>query len=140
MERVKFERRKDGEVAILPRADYERLAELARKGGRLSSRAMAEAQEDAGTQRIMQRSRKALRQGRELLIPAEFSDRMARGESPLRVMRTMRGLSQAALAAKAKISQPVLSQFERGFRTPSLATYKRLAHALAVPLPTLTGD
>lgn len=135
MERVKFERRKDGEVAILPRADYERLAELAHKGGRPS-----EAQEDAGTQRIMQRSRKALRQGRELLIPAEFSDRMARGESPLRVMRTMRGLSQAALAAKAKISQPVLSQFERGFRTPSLATYKRLAHALAVPLPTLTGD
>jgi DNA-binding XRE family transcriptional regulator len=129
MERVKFERRKDGEVAILPRADYERLAELAR-----------EAAEDAGTERIMRRAREALRQGREILIPAEFSDRMARGESPLRVMRAMRGLSQAALAAKAKISQPVLSQFERGRRAPALATCRRLARALAVPLATLTGD
>ena len=74
------------------------------------------------------------------LIPAEFSDRLARGESPLRVIRALRGLSQTALAAKAKLSQPVLWQFERGKRTPALATYRRLACALAVPLTALTGD
>jgi DNA-binding XRE family transcriptional regulator len=125
MERVKFERRKNGEVAILPRADYERLAEAA---------------EDVGTRRVMGRARSALRAGREVLIPAEFSDRMARGENPLRVIRAMRGLSQAALAAKAEISQAVLSQFECGQRTPALATCRRLARALAVPLATLTGD
>jgi DNA-binding XRE family transcriptional regulator len=88
----------------------------------------------------MRHTRKALHERRELLIPAEFSDRMARGESPIRVMRTMRGLTQAVLAAKAKVSQPVLSQFEHGKRAPSLATYRRLARALAVPLPTLIGD
>lgn len=101
---------------------------------------MANNAEAAGGRRVMARARKALRQGREILLPAEFSDRMARGESPLRVMRAMRGLSQAALAAKAKISQPVLSQFERGRRAPALATCRRLARALAVPLATLTGD
>jgi hypothetical protein len=65
---VKFERHKDGEVAILPRADYERLAKLA-----------SEDAEDAGTPRSMRRTRKVP------LIPAEFSDRLARGESPIRV-------------------------------------------------------
>jgi mRNA interferase RelE/StbE len=100
--------------------------------------------EDAGTRVIMARARAALRQGREVLIPAEFSDRMARRESPVRVMRQMRGLSQAALAAKAEISQPVLSQFERGRRAPALASLRRLARALgvplAVPLAVLAGD
>jgi ribosome-binding protein aMBF1 (putative translation factor) len=100
----------------------------------------AEAAEDIDARRIMKRIRKALRQGREILIPAELSDRMARGESPIRVMRIMRSLSQVDLAAKANISQAVLSQFERGRRTPTLATYKRIARALGVPLATLTGD
>jgi ribosome-binding protein aMBF1 (putative translation factor) len=160
MERVKFERRKGGEVAVLRRAAYERLVELAHKTSRqtvpmratvkiVNSKlsdwlhrepvAQDEAAEDAGTRRIMARARKEVRNG-ELLIPAEFSDRMQRGESPIRVMREMRGLAQTRLAAKAKISQPVLSQFERSQRTPSLATLKRLAVALAVPIATLTGE
>lgn len=47
----------------------------------------------------------------------------------LRVARRRRGLSQAALAARAGTSQPVISAYERGRRDPTTRTLRRLLAA-----------
>ena len=70
-------------------------------------------------------------------IPAAFAERIIDGESPVRVYREYRGLTQEALSAKAKISKPFLSQIENGARAPSIATAKKLAKALAVDMDDL---
>ncbi|QYN25181.1 helix-turn-helix domain-containing protein [Amycolatopsis sp. DSM 110486] len=50
----------------------------------------------------------------------------------VRAARTRSGLSTRDLAARAGISQPFLSQLERGLHAPSVNTLYRLAEALAV--------
>ena len=52
--------------------------------------------------------------------------------------REAKGLSQAALAKKAKLARPYLVRLESGQQTnPSLAVLQRLAKALGVPVATL---
>ncbi|WP_205849811.1 helix-turn-helix domain-containing protein [Nakamurella flava] len=51
----------------------------------------------------------------------------------VRARRESAGLSMRALAAEAGVSQPFLSQLERGLVAASIATLHRLATALAVP-------
>jgi transcriptional regulator with XRE-family HTH domain len=54
-----------------------------------------------------------------------------------RVRRRVR-LSQAALAKKARVSQPYLSQLEAGtYKNPSIEILQRLAKALGVPVTAL---
>ena len=51
---------------------------------------------------------------------------------PAKVIRSARknaGLSQAALAARAKTSQPAIARYETGRATPSLATLDRILRA-----------
>ena len=55
----------------------------------------------------------------------------------IRSLRDQAGLSQAALAARADISAPFLSQIEAGAREPSLATVRAIGDALGVPAPFL---
>lgn len=47
-------------------------------------------------------------------------------------LRERAGLSMRALAARAGVSQPFLSQVERGLSAPSMSTVYRLAEALGV--------
>ena len=70
-------------------------------------------------------------------IPLELTERMLNGESPIRVYREYRGLTQDQLAEQAKISKPFLSQIENAIRTPSLNILKRLAEALRVDMDDL---
>lgn len=70
-------------------------------------------------------------------VPAEIADRLIAGESPLRVWREYRGLTQQRLAEAAGISKPFLSQLENGQREPSIDAVKRLAAALAVDVDDL---
>ncbi|HTF48158.1 MAG TPA: XRE family transcriptional regulator [Pseudonocardia sp.] len=62
----------------------------------------------------------------------------------VRALREKAGLSMRALAASAGVSQPFLSQVERGVSAPSMSTVYRLATALGVVpgdlLPTLPHD
>ena len=55
----------------------------------------------------------------------------------LRQAREVAGLTQAALADRAKLAQPYLSQLERGIREPSIVTVVNLAKALGVPVTAL---
>jgi transcriptional regulator with XRE-family HTH domain len=62
----------------------------------------------------------------------------ARFGTVIRARRKAKGLSQVALAAKAKIARPYLIRLETGQqRNPSLAVLKRLAKGLGVPVTKL---
>lgn len=50
----------------------------------------------------------------------------------IRGCRKQRGVSMAVLAARSGLSQPFLSQLERGLATPSLSSIYRIAEALDV--------
>lgn len=65
-------------------------------------------------------------------MPAE-GDLNARIGSAVRARREAAGLSMRALAGRVGVSQPFLSQLERGTVAASIATLHRLATALAVP-------
>jgi hypothetical protein len=122
---VKFERTPRGEVAILPRAQYERLVARAN-----------EASEDAGTARLVDRALDEIAAGSPT-IPKVVVDRLANGDSPLRVLREWRDETQLHLAFKTGISQSHISDIEIGRRTGTSATLRKLADALGVPLDLL---
>src|SRR6478672_642375 len=102
---VRFQKTPKGEVAILARKDYEALVAKA-----------AEADEDAGTARLVGRARKEIAAGVPLL-PKQVVDRLGRGENPLRVLREWREVTQVNLAAKTNLSQGHISDIESGRRT-----------------------
>ena len=61
----------------------------------------------------------------------------------LTAMRVLAGFSQAELARRSGVSQGHISELEAGDKKASPKTIKRLADALAVPMPALlsvTGD
>ena len=65
-------------------------------------------------------------------FPAEVVDRLLAGESPIRVYRTYRGMTQKQLAEAAGINPVYLSQIETGKRAGSLRTLTAMATALGV--------
>lgn len=123
--KVRFETRPEGDVAILPRAEYERLVTLA-----------AEAEEDAGTARLVAQARKDVEEG-ALLLPLDVVDALANGDNPIRVLRRFRDYSQVELAAKIGITQGYLSELESGKRKGTLELHQKTARALEVPLDLL---
>lgn len=122
---VRFQKTPKGEMAILPRKDYEILVAKA-----------AEADEDAGTARLIGRARKEIAAGAPLL-PKDVVDRIADGESPVRVLRDWRGMTQMDLSSRTNISQGHISDIEGGRRTGTPATLRTIATALKVPLDLL---
>jgi transcriptional regulator with XRE-family HTH domain len=58
----------------------------------------------------------------------------------LKTLREQRGLSQAALATRVKVTQPYITMLESGaFRNPTLDVLKKLAKALKVTVAELVG-
>jgi len=58
----------------------------------------------------------------------------------LKTLRTARGLTQVALAKKAKMQQTYVAQLETGVEdNPTLDTLRRLAKALKVTVGELVG-
>jgi ribosome-binding protein aMBF1 (putative translation factor) len=122
---VRFQKTRRGEIAILPRKEYEALVAKA-----------AESDEDVGTARLVARARKEVAAGVPLL-PKEFVDRLAKGENAVRVLREWRGVTQMYLSLKTNLSQGYISDIENGRRTGTLAALRRIADALKVPLDLL---
>jgi hypothetical protein len=120
---VRFESTAKGEVAILPREQYERLLRRA-----------AEADEDAGTERLIAKAQREIASGAALL-PKAVVDRLAAGENAVRVIREWRGHTQMWLADyKLNIGQGHLSDIETGRRKGTVAVLRQIADALEVPL------
>lgn len=64
---------------------------------------------------------------------------MLNGESVLRVYRCLRGMTQAALAAKASVNRVSVAEIETGRKQGSVATLRALAEAPGIRLDDLTG-
>lgn len=124
--KVKFKKTSNGEVAIVPRAEYERLRTLA-----------AETEEDFGTARLVARAKKEIAGGAPVL-PMAVVEHLGNGENPVRVLRQFRDQTQAELATAVGITQNYLSNLETGKRKGPLALYRKLANALGVPLELLS--
>jgi hypothetical protein len=119
---VRFKMTSKGEIAILPRKEYEALAAKAQ-----------EADEDFGTARLIARARKEIAAGMPL-IPKEVVDRMARGENALRALREWRGKTQLHIAHKTNIGQGYISDLESGRRKGTTRALKKIADVLKLPL------
>jgi ribosome-binding protein aMBF1 (putative translation factor) len=119
---VRFKMTHKGEVAILPRKDFEALAAKAQ-----------EADEDIGTARLVARARKEIAAGMPL-IPKEIVDRIVGGENALRVLREWRGKTQLYVSHKVDIGQGYISDLESGRRKGTNEVLKKIADVLKVPL------
>lgn len=125
---VRFQKTPRGEVAILPRKDYELLAAKA-----------SEFDEDAGTARIVARAKKEVSNGGPLL-PKDVVDRIANGENPVRVLREWRDETQMYLHFKTGLSQGYISDIENGRRVGTVAALRLIANVLNVPLDLLVQE
>lgn len=125
---VRFQKTARGEVAILPRKDYEALVAKA-----------AEVVEDEGTARLVSHARREIAAG-EPLLPKQIVDRLAKKESPIRVLREWRDMTQLHLSFKTGLSQGYLSDVETGRRKGTAAALRRIADVLKVPLDLLVRD
>ncbi|WP_316166122.1 MULTISPECIES: helix-turn-helix transcriptional regulator [unclassified Bradyrhizobium] len=107
---------------ILPAAEYDRLVEAA---------------EDIRDSEIAERSRREIESGAVVpLTSAEFKELVA-AKRPLAFWRKKRGLTQAALAEAAGVSQAFLSEIESGQKPGTAATLKKIAEALQVTVDDL---
>jgi transcriptional regulator with XRE-family HTH domain len=68
-------------------------------------------------------------------LPDDIRDRLASGhESPIKILRKHRGMTQEQLAAAAQLSRPYLTEIEQGRKEGSLKVMKAIASALDVDL------
>ena len=71
-------------------------------------------------------------------LPNEILDRLAaKQESPVKILRKFRGLTQADLAKKAGISRPYLTEIETGKKDGSIRAMRNLAKILGVSVGVL---
>lgn len=112
------------EMVTIPRAEYDRLRAAA---------------EDLADLQAYDRARATLSAGEDELIPADYANRLLNGESPLRVYRDLRGLTQRALAERASVNRVTVAEIETGRKQGSVATLRKLADALDVAVDDLTG-
>ncbi len=112
------------EMVVLPAADYERLRLLADEGDDIAELLAIEARSKI-----------------EGTVPGEVVKLMIEdGLSPLAAWRRYRGLSQAALAKAAHLSQVWVGRIEVGGGYGSRETRRKLAAALDAPLWALDDD
>jgi len=70
-------------------------------------------------------------------FPSEIARRLIDGESPLRVFREYRGLTQAALSERAGVNRVQIADIEAGRKSGSITTIKKLANALGLTVDDL---
>ena len=106
------------EYAVIPYSEYERLIEL------------VEELEDVrafDTALVLD----------EETIPHELVKRLVGGETPLKIWREYRGLTQDALAQRAEVGKSYISQIESAKKPGSARVLKSLAAALNVDVDDL---
>ena len=106
------------DMITIPRAEYDRLREAA---------------EDLADLQAYERARAAGGQS----IPADAVQRMIEGESPLKVFRELRDLSQVGLARNSGVNRVQIADIEAGRGKGSVDTLKKLADALSVTIDDL---
>lgn len=87
--------------------------------------------------RTFDRAMADLASGEDELLPADMVHRLIAGETPLRVWRGYRGMTQAELASASGVNRVQISNIEAGARAGSVETLKKLAGALGLGLDDL---
>jgi DNA-binding XRE family transcriptional regulator len=113
-----IERDGQPEYAVVPYSEFERLCRLVEETEDAHAYDMAIADEGEA-------------------VPHDVMRRLVEGESPLRVWREHRGLTQAALAQRAGVDKTHISQIEVGRKNASLNVMSRLAAALGIAVDDL---
>lgn len=111
------------EMVTIPRDEYDRLRAAA---------------EDLADLQAYDRAAAGLKSGQDELIPADYVNRLLNGESPLRVYRDLRGLTQVALAKQAGVNRVTVAEIETGRKQGSVATLRALATSLGISLDDIT--
>lgn len=120
MSKTVFTTPRGEELVVLSKAHYKRLVEAA---------------EDAFDIAAVNEIRRRIDAGEEEMIPSEVVNRLIeKKESRLRIWREYRGLTLEALAKKASLSTPYLSQIETGKKPGSVSVLKRIAKVLKLDL------
>lgn len=112
----------ESETILLPIAEYQALLEK------------AEAYDDLMG---LSEFHRALKAGQEELIPNEVVEQLVSGQSPIKVWRQYRGLSQTQLAEMIGVSQAYVAQLETGQRQGKPDLFKKIAKALGVVVDDL---
>ncbi|MDQ6958457.1 MAG: helix-turn-helix transcriptional regulator [Mariprofundaceae bacterium] len=111
------------EWAVLPFAEYKKVME---------------ALEDARDASDIKTFAHALESGEEETLPQAMVERLALGDdSPVKVWREYRSISQKALAEAAGVSQAYIAQIEKGVREGSIKALKAIAGTLRVDVDDL---
>jgi DNA-binding XRE family transcriptional regulator len=114
--------RKGKEFAVIPVKDLQKLMDDAEM--------LAEVRAyDAAKARI--------ERGDDELIPLTITERRLAGESPVRIWRDHRALTQEELAKVSKVSRGMIAAIEAGLKTGGITTLEKLAAALKVDLDNL---
>jgi len=96
-----------------------------------------EVDEDAADAAAYDRVVARLAGGETELVPWQVHKRISAGESPVRVWREQRGLTQTELAARAGLNQGDISNIESGKRGAQFTTMVKIARALDIDLDDL---
>jgi len=116
------------ETVTISRADLTALLDAAEDAEDSAAvRASKAAEDSAGGHAVARRD----------YFTAAEAKRLLDGESPIRVWREKRGMTQRALANAAQIRPSYLSEIESGKKPGSLAAHRALAGALGVPMESL---
>ena len=110
------------DTVTIPRAEYERLCALEEEFADIQAALSVEAR---------------VASGEEELIPAQVVDRLIDRESPLRVWREYRALSQSALARASGVNRVQIVEIEAGRNSGSVHPLRKLADALRVTVDDL---
>ena len=111
-------------MAVLPEDEYRRLLDV------------VEDREDRDVAIEAERRRSS---GEEY-VPASVVDSLLAGESPLKVWRQYRGLTQTELASRIDVSKMTISAMEKGSRPGSLKVWRALSEVLDVSLDDLLPE
>lgn len=101
----------------IDREEYERLREAAEELAELGA---------------YDRAKADLASGADELVSPEFARRILDGESPVRVFRELRGLTQSRLADLSGVNRVQIADIEARRKTGSVETVRKLADALGV--------
>lgn len=113
------------EMVTIPRSELERLRRAA---------------EELADLRSFDRAKARIAAGEDELVPAAFANRLLDGESPLRVYRDLRGLTQAQLSEVSGVNRVQIADIEAARGSGSVATLHKLAAALRVQMEDLVAE
>ncbi|MFT4091878.1 MAG: helix-turn-helix transcriptional regulator [Asticcacaulis sp.] len=123
---------KDETFVLVPLAEYEALSR--------HIETVEDELEEEWAARVYAEHLATKARGEYIAMTKEEWARIRAGESPVRVVREHRGLTQKALSDASGVAAPEISAIEAGKRRGSVDTLKALAKALGCPLDVVAGE